>query len=354
MAGRRLLVWSLNRPFTQQGKAFPVLTRLQILRKYYESQQNKLHGGQGQTNVAIGRDLNLSASYVGAVIRRFEAGGDVAPDPQGGAHNVKLDDAAIMHLARTWRAWPAAPLTYYQDRLRYDLGLDIETSTLCKLFKDLRLNLRKVPRFPIAKWSVENTRYYRAFEQLFQDFPIERLRFQDEVGTQHGDVGRGVVRAFPGNDLPFLDDYLVEAPARGGPNHSMFALTCARPFEPPIIWSQPATGAMTSREHLEWALGDAIHTLHEGDVWVRDNCRIHGTELDDYLQEVFDIKHVRCFELAAYSPEKNPIEFAFSKFKYMLKRLHRDQEITSACNWAMSQITHRDMISWYRNCGYRG
>ena len=87
---------------------------------------------------------------------------------------------------------------------------------------------------------------------------------------------------------------------------------------------------------------------------VLDNCRIHHS---DEVVALFTFHGVDLLYLPPYSPDFNPIENSFSKFKLMLKRHgeflnsagYSDYEIIDA---AFEFITPSDCANWIRHAGY--
>jgi hypothetical protein len=59
--------------------------------------------------------------------------------------------------------------------------------------------------------------------------------------------------------------------------------------------------------------------------------------------------------LPAYPPDFNPIEERISKIKTLLRTLKAETEgaLLKALNMALEQISHSDILGWFRHCGYR-
>ena len=56
-----------------------------------------------------------------------------------------------------------------------------------------------------------------------------------------------------------------------------------------------------------------------------------------------------------YSPDLNPIEYMFGKYKAILKRFSHDSEDSVSCNVnALLSITNRDAGDYFRHCGVPG
>jgi DDE superfamily endonuclease len=96
--------------------------------------------------------------------------------------------------------------------------------------------------------------------------------------------------------------------------------------------------------------------LEAGDTVVMDNCRTHGGGMSLLLRAMLREFGVALVYLPKYSPECNPIELAFGKFKQILKhrlpvrKCQADSRI--AIDMAFSMITADDMKAFYRHCGH--
>jgi len=66
--------------------------------------------------------------------------------------------------------------------------------------------------------------------------------------------------------------------------------------------------------YIERCLGP---TLRRGDIVAMDNCRLHKVA---GVEEAIEARGARVEYLPAYSPDLNPIELSFSKFKGYLRK----------------------------------
>ena len=112
-------------------------------------------------------------------------------------------------------------------------------------------------------------------------------------------------------------------------------------------------------------------------VIVMDNCRIHRAQsIRDMIEERSVIQHYRfptadrcsrgmmCEFLPSYSPDFNPIELAFSKFKLHIRRNQHvlisitvnDDDDNKACilflHDAVWSVTPEDAEGYFRHCSY--
>lgn len=91
--------------------------------------------------------------------------------------------------------------------------------------------------------------------------------------------------------------------------------------------------------------------ISPGDVVVLDNLAAHKTAK---VQAAFAAVGVETWYLPPYSPDLNPIEMCWSKFKTNLRaRAARTYEaLSEAVSTALLTITTADTRNWVKHCGY--
>jgi len=75
-------------------------------------------------------------------------------------------------------------------------------------------------------------------------------------------------------------------------------------------------GAMTGEMFLAYVEQCLVPTLERNDIVVMDNCRIH---MAPAIREAIEKARATVRYLPKYSPDLNPIELAYSKFKTFLR-----------------------------------
>lgn len=99
-------------------------------------------------------------------------------------------------------------------------------------------------------------------------------------------------------------------------------------------------------------IGEVLSTvLEKGDVVVLDNLSSHKTRK---VREAFAALGVEVWYLPPYSPDLNPIELCWSKFKSLLKQAaaRSYETLSEAISEALKKITAADIRNWTRHCGY--
>jgi len=99
------------------------------------------------------------------------------------------------------------------------------------------------------------------------------------------------------------------------------------------------------RQHLAPA-------LQPGDIVIMDNLSSHKRA---GVRQAIEAVGAVLIYLPPYSPDFNPIEQAFSKFKWLLKSAaHRTvQSLWNACGELLDKFTTTECDHYIRHCGYR-
>jgi transposase len=93
--------------------------------------------------------------------------------------------------------------------------------------------------------------------------------------------------------------------------------------------------------------------LRPGDVVVMDNLSAHKVA---GIRERIETCGARLLYLPPYSPDLNPIEKAWSKFKKFLRntKARSKEALDQAVTDALKTITADNAAAWFRHRGYRG
>jgi len=92
--------------------------------------------------------------------------------------------------------------------------------------------------------------------------------------------------------------------------------------------------------------------LQPGNVVVLDNLSAHKVT---GVEELIVACGAQLLYLPPYSPDLNPIEQAWSKFKQFLRtaKARTAEALEQAVTEALKTITPDDAAAWFRHCGYR-
>jgi transposase len=101
--------------------------------------------------------------------------------------------------------------------------------------------------------------------------------------------------------------------------------------------------------YVEQVLGP---TLKAGDIVVADNL---GAHKDVRVRKAIEDRGAKLYFLPPYSPDLNPIEYAWAQVKHILKTMKARtySALVKAIAKAMEVITSDNAIAWIRHCGYQ-
>lgn len=111
-------------------------------------------------------------------------------------------------------------------------------------------------------------------------------------------------------------------------------------------------GAVNSRIFLAYVREQLAGALRPGDVVILDNLSSHKPAA---VREAIERVGASLVYLPPYSPDFNPIEQAFAKFKWLLKSLAKRtvEGLWQACGQLLDQFTEPECRNYIRHCGYR-
>ena len=110
-------------------------------------------------------------------------------------------------------------------------------------------------------------------------------------------------------------------------------------------------GPMDGPAFLAWVEQMLVPALKAGDIVVMDNLPAHKP---DAVRLAIEAAGATLRYLPPYSPDLNPIEMAFSKFKALLKKAaaRTIEDLWSAIGKALPQITSNDCQNYFTAAGY--
>jgi transposase len=111
-------------------------------------------------------------------------------------------------------------------------------------------------------------------------------------------------------------------------------------------------GAINGATFLAWITQHLAPTLQPGDVVVLDNLSSHKVA---GVPEAIEATGAEIRYLPPYSPDLNPIELAFSKFKKLLRdgAERTAEKLWTLCGSVLDAFTQDECRNYFRHCGYR-
>jgi transposase len=111
-------------------------------------------------------------------------------------------------------------------------------------------------------------------------------------------------------------------------------------------------GPINGRVFLAWVRQHLVRELRPGDVVVMDNLSSHKIK---GVVEAIEAVGAGVRYLPPYSPDLNPIELAFSKFKKLLRdgAARTTETLWELCGRVLDLFPEHECRNYLRHCGYR-
>lgn len=110
-------------------------------------------------------------------------------------------------------------------------------------------------------------------------------------------------------------------------------------------------GAMNGEIFLAYVEQCLVPTLRRGDIVVMDNLRAHKVA---GVVEAIEKAHATVRYLPKYSPDLNPIELPYSKFKAWLRKVaaRTERALRRTIGSFVPQLGPRECANYFRHAGY--
>lgn len=110
-------------------------------------------------------------------------------------------------------------------------------------------------------------------------------------------------------------------------------------------------GAVNVQRFLDFVIRVLLPALNPDDVVVMDNLRVHKHPA---IRALIESRGARLLFLPPYTPELNPIEEFWSKFKYLLRSIaaRTVPALVQAARHALNLFPASDFLGWFRHSGY--
>jgi transposase len=110
-------------------------------------------------------------------------------------------------------------------------------------------------------------------------------------------------------------------------------------------------GAMTGEMFLAYVEQCLVPTLKRNDIVVMDNCRVH---LGPAIRQAIEKARATLRYLPKYSPDLNPIEMPYSKFKTFLRKVaaRTVPGLNRAIRAFIPQLSPQECANYFTHAGY--
>ena len=110
-------------------------------------------------------------------------------------------------------------------------------------------------------------------------------------------------------------------------------------------------GAMTGEIFLAYVEQCLVPTLRRNDIVMMDNCRVH---MGPGIRKAIEKARATLQYLPKYSPDLNPIEMPYSKFKGFLRKVaaRTVPRLNRAIRSFIPQLSHQECANYFTHAGY--
>lgn len=178
------------------------------------------------------------------------------------------------------------------------------------------------------------------FQKEVAELDVEHFKFLDESS-----INTSLVRLY-GRAAP--DQRVVDSvPQPSGPQTTTLAVMSWTGITAPLVLS----GAVNGTVFYGYIEQCVVPTLQPGDILFMDNLSAHKVA---GLEELIRSRGAHLIYLPPYSADFNPIEWAWSKVKTILRRLKARTlpDLLEALQQALLAITPQDIHAYFAHCGY--
>src|SRR5271165_4612096 len=272
---------------------------------------------------AAARRYEISESVAIKWLERVERDGSRAPVGHGGHRASKLmPHREFLEAARTEKS--DITLQALCDRLLSERGVKADTSMMSRFFRRIGVTLKKRPSSRASRIAPTS----------------RRLVFLDETWTK---TNMTRLRGWAPKGERLVD----KVPHGRWKTATFLAALRNDRIEAPCLFDGPINGERF-RAYVEQFL---TPTLKPGDVVILDNLGSHkGKAVRRAIRDV----GARLVFLPKYSPDLNPIEQVFAKFKTLLRKAgaRSYEAVSQACAQILAQYPPEECAAYIRNAGY--
>jgi transposase len=278
--------------------------------------------------------FKVNTSTITRLLQLRRQTGSFEPRPHGGGVEPTLDHEALERLGKLVEETPDATL----EALKQKMGISGSRIIICRSLQKLGLPLKKKSPHAAERDTPEVQEERREFAEQVEPIEPRRLVFVDETG-----VTTAMTPAY--GRAPKGERVEASAPA-SWESVTVIAAVGLDGVRAPLAFPG-ALNAATFQTYVEQVL---VPALRRGDVVIFDNLTSH---LSPAVFEAIERAGASVLPLPPYSPDFNPIEEMFSKFKAFLRRVgaRAKEHLYDAIGEGLQEVTPEDILGWFRHAG---
>lgn len=297
-----------------------------------------IKGGMSRRQAAARFDIGPATAVRWA--KRVETTGDAAPMTMGGDRRSQRIEAHAQFILEEIKTKPDVTIMDLRDKLRERHGLSFGYGTVWRFLARHKITRKKKTGHASEqeREDVEASREVWFEGQL--DLDPEKLVFIDETS-----ISTSMTRRF--GWAPQGERCRASVPFGHWKTTTFIAGLRIDRIDAPMT----IDGALDGEAFLAYVEQMLAPTLCAGDIVVMDNVPLHKVA---GVAETIAAKGAGVLYLPAYSPDFNPIEKLFSKFKSTLQRIaaRTADALEAAVSEALRSVTPDECRNYFAACGY--
>jgi len=297
-----------------------------------------IKGGMSRRQAAARFDVGPATAVRWA--KRVETTGDVAPMKMGGDRRSQRIEAHAEFILKEIKTKPDTTIMELRDKLRERHGLSLGYGTVWRFLARHKITRKKKTGHASEQEREDVEASREAWFEGQLDLDPKKLVFIDETS-----ISTSMARRF--GWAPRGERCRASIPFGHWKTTTFVAGLRVDRIDAPMT----IEGALDGEAFLAYVEQVLAPTLSKGETVVMDNVPLHKVA---GVSEAITAKGASVLYLPAYSPDFDPIEKFFSKFKSILQRIaaRTAEALEAAVAEALQSVTPDECRNYFAACGY--
>jgi len=297
-----------------------------------------IKGGMSRRQAAARFDVGPATAVRWA--KRVETTGDVAPMKMGGDRRSQRIEAHAEFILKEIKTKPDTTIMELRDKLRERHGLSLGYGTVWRFLARHKITRKKKTGHASEQEREDVEASREAWFEGQLDLDPKKLVFIDETS-----ISTSMARRF--GWAPRGERCRASIPFGHWKTTTFVAGLRVDRIDAPMT----IEGALDGEAFLAYVEQVLAPTLSKGETVVMDNVPLHKVA---GVSEAITAKGASVLYLPAYSPDFDPIEKFFSKFKSILQRIaaRTAGALEAAVAEALRTVTPDECRNYFAACGY--
>jgi transposase len=297
-----------------------------------------IKGGMSRRQAAARFDVGPATAVRWA--KRVETTGDVAPMKMGGDRRSQRIEAHAGFILKEIKTKPDTTIMELRDKLRERHGLSFGYGTVWRFLARHKITRKKKTGHASEQEREDVEASREAWFEGQLDLDPKKLVFIDETS-----ISTSMARRF--GWAPRGERCRAPIPFGHWKTTTFVAGLRVDRIDAPMT----IEGALDGEAFLAYVEQVLAPTLSKGETVVMDNVPLHKVA---GVSEAIAAKGASVLNLPAYSPDFDPIEKFFSKFKSILQRIaaRTADALEAAVAEALRTVTPDECGNYFAACGY--